>query len=355
MLPEGPGTLEPDQCTLERDTDQPTSTFHRVLLHVNEKVRTHRNRFGLSREYRRKPPRIPDADPSWKSLLADPATISVSPPTKKRSIADIIWPYPNISSFLWNRFWRGRSQVSEAARDECRDSVLLNPHFIATDLRDVRDMGSIEEKISCDAQSPWGSNGWRKSTLTLEIPTGVKQTKATLRERASTLAEARHYRRVDAEADRYPRHKIPVHDIHHRSLCHIIRECATENPAAGDYHHHGYEETWAPPYPGLPPERVFGEVWTSDAFLEAERDLLSSSPEPQPDSEDECTLPRAIWPVMVWSDATHLAQFGQAKAWPIYVYDGGQSKYTRCGSGAAHHLAYIPPVRRCTQSNACMS
>lgn len=178
----------------------------------------------------------------------------------------------------------------------------------------------------------------------LEIPTGVKQTKAAQREKASVHAEARHYHRIDAEADQYPRHKIPVYDIHHRSLCHIIRKSATENLAAHDYHHHGYEETWTPPYPGLSSECVFGEVWTSDAFLQAERDLLSSPP------EGACTLPRAIWPVMVWSDATHLAQFGQAKAWPIYVYDGGQSKYTRCGSGAAHHLAYIPPVRHLPKS-----
>lgn len=320
------------------DANQPTSTARRVLLHVSEKVRTSRNRFGLSREYRRRPPRIPDANPTWRSLISEPVATNDSLPRKKRSIRDIIWPYPNISSFIWNRFWLSHSQLSESARDECRDSVLLSPHFVPSDVQGVN-MKNIEEKIASDVQSPWGSNGWQRSTYTLDIPTGVKQTKATQREKASAYAEARHYRRIDAEADPYPRHKIPIHDIHHRSLCHIIRESATENPAANDYHHHGYEETWTPPYPGLPPERVFGEVWTSDVFLSAERDLLSSRP------EGLCTLPRAIWPVMVWSDATHLAQFGQAKAWPIYVYDGGQSKYTRCGSGAAHHLAYIPPVR----------
>ena len=158
-------------------------------------------------------------------------------------------------------------------------------------------MSSIEEKIASDVQSPWDGNGWHRSTYMLEIPTGVKQTKAAQREKASVHAEARHYHRIDAEADQYPRHKIPVYDIHHHSLCHIIRKSATGNLAAHDYHYHGYEETWTPPYPGLSSERVFGEVWTSDAFLQAERDLLSSPP------EGACTLPRAIWPVMVWSDA----------------------------------------------------
>jgi hypothetical protein len=33
--------------------------------------------------------------------------------------------------------------------------------------------------------------------------------------------------------------------------------------------------------------------------------------------------------VMVWSDATHLANFGDASLWPFYVYFGNQSKYSQ--------------------------
>jgi hypothetical protein len=49
---------------------------------------------------------------------------------------------------------------------------------------------------------------------------------------------------------------------------------------------------------------------------------------------------------MIWSDATHLAQFGQGKAWPIYVYFGNQSKYSRCkpSTRSAQVVGYIPPV-----------
>ena len=50
---------------------------------------------------------------------------------------------------------------------------------------------------------------------------------------------------------------------------------------------------------------------------------------------------------MVASDETHLTDFGNAKAWPIYLMLGNLSKYIRSqpNSGAMHHLAYIPSVR----------
>ena len=52
---------------------------------------------------------------------------------------------------------------------------------------------------------------------------------------------------------------------------------------------------------------------------------------------------------MIWSDSTALAQFGTASLWPIYLYIGNQSKYTRAKptSMSAHHLAYLPKVRCC--------
>jgi hypothetical protein len=50
--------------------------------------------------------------------------------------------------------------------------------------------------------------------------------------------------------------------------------------------------------------------------------------------------------LMFWSDATHLATFGTAKLWPIYLLFGNLSKYVRCqpDSGATKHVAYIPPL-----------
>jgi Plavaka transposase len=53
--------------------------------------------------------------------------------------------------------------------------------------------------------------------------------------------------------------------------------------------------------------------------------------------------------LMLSSNATHLTDFGNAKAWPIYLMLGSLSKYIRSqpNSGAMHHLAYIPSPSVC--------
>jgi hypothetical protein len=50
--------------------------------------------------------------------------------------------------------------------------------------------------------------------------------------------------------------------------------------------------------------------------------------------------------MMIWSDSTHLAEFGNASLWLIYLFFGNQSKYSRAKPNdfAAHHIAYMPKV-----------
>ena len=59
------------------------------------------------------------------------------------------------------------------------------------------------------------------------------------------------------------------------------------------------------------------------------------------------TIENVIAAIMLWSDSTHLASFGSASLWPIYLFFGNQSKYERCRptSHASHHIAYLPEVR----------
>ncbi|PCH35863.1 hypothetical protein WOLCODRAFT_51266, partial [Wolfiporia cocos MD-104 SS10] len=63
-------------------------------------------------------------------------------------------------------------------------------------------------------------------------------------------------------------------------------------------------------------------------------------PDDPPDTEV------SIVPIMLWSDSTHLTNFGNASLWPIYMYFGSMSKYTRGKptASASHHLAYMPSV-----------
>lgn len=89
-------------------------------------------------------------------------------------------------------------------------------------------------------------------------------------------------------------------------------------------------------------ERVFSELYNSDAMLE-EQAKLNSQPR---NSEDSDSIEYCIAPLMGWSDAMHLTSFGSAYLWPFYIFPGSLSKYMRCkpSSLAAHHVCYAPKV-----------
>ncbi|KAF9038247.1 hypothetical protein BJ165DRAFT_1532122 [Panaeolus papilionaceus] len=91
-------------------------------------------------------------------------------------------------------------------------------------------------------------------------------------------------------------------------------------------------------------KRIFGEVYTSDAFL-AESDKVRYKSPCDPD-DPTCSRERVVAALMFSSDATHLTNFGNAKAWPIYLMLGNLSKYIRAlpKAGGMHHLAYIPSL-----------
>lgn len=92
--------------------------------------------------------------------------------------------------------------------------------------------------------------------------------------------------------------------------------------------------------PNEPAERVYSELYTSPAMINEHRKIASTP------RVDGCTLETVVASIMLWSDSTHLASFGTASLWPIYMYFGNQSKYVRGKPScfAAHHLAYIPKV-----------
>ncbi|KAF9551569.1 hypothetical protein CPC08DRAFT_738298 [Agrocybe pediades] len=106
------------------------------------------------------------------------------------------------------------------------------------------------------------------------------------------------------------------------------------------YHITPYTEFWIPP-DSKKPERLIGETYTADYF-NAEYEKLRSQPRTGPNKDLEPFIAGAI----LYSDSTHLASFGDASLWPIYMYIGNQSKYihTKPSEFGAHHPAYIPKL-----------
>jgi hypothetical protein len=100
---------------------------------------------------------------------------------------------------------------------------------------------------------------------------------------------------------------------------------------------------WWKPSDGEDPVQVYGEMYTSEAMIEADLDIQSLV------LEEHAELPRVVVPVMIYTDSTHVAQFGDASLWPGYVSIGNQSKYERAkpSTFSNHHIAYFPLVCGC--------
>ena len=132
--------------------------------------------------------------------------------------------------------------------------------------------------------------------------------------------------------------QFEVGGIHYRCLTQVIVS-AFQEPLAKKFHFFPFKMFWHAS-PNSPPEHVITEVYNSDAFLE-EHEKLKLQP-----WEPGCNLETAIAAILVYSDSTHLANFGTASLWPIYIYFRNLSKYIRGmpTSFAAHHLAYMPLV-----------
>lgn len=134
---------------------------------------------------------------------------------------------------------------------------------------------------------------------------------------------------------------LEIDNICHRKLTEVIRS-AFEDSSFSEFDIKPFKRFWKPSE-NEPVQRVYGETYSSTRALDIEQDLYYGTLEnPLFDSTHE---PVIAW-LQLWSDSTHLADFGTASLWPIYLYFGNLSKYIRgkSSSHAAHHLAYIPSV-----------
>jgi hypothetical protein len=160
--------------------------------------------------------------------------------------------------------------------------------------------------------SPYSHDGWVVSDVPISVPTGLKE----LGGRGKPFI---------------------VPGLHRRSLLAVIKAALTD-VTARRFHFSPFKRFWKSAS-GIE-VRCFDEAYTSDSWLEAHNVLQKQRNEPG------CRLEKVILGLMFWSDSTHLANFGTAKVWPLYLYFGNLSKYFRGkpSSGASHHVAYIPSV-----------
>ena len=323
------------------DTTPPTSRSPTSQPPSHQPLRSVLDRFGLSRFYPTKPSSVPGP-----RLIFEEGTPSVPEPTpateppKRRRLKDILKPYPNLSSFLFDhQFWTSSGSKSRNDRNALRE-VLIREDFDPSDLKGVN-----FEMIEKDLRQTGGS-GWRETLLTIHVPRGIKLTKGSKRAAATEQSRLQRGEPSTATHDRLiPGAPITIRNFQHRRICDIIRETFASDPAAHSFHYHPYELRWRPPGSDSD-ERVHSELYNSPAWPDEDAKVQSLTLDP---TETDREVPRAIAAIMIASDATGLGQFSSSKAWPVYIYFGNQSKYDRAKptQHAAHHVTYLPSVSRC--------
>lgn len=208
--------------------------------------------------------------------------------------------------------------------DRLVNDVLLAEDFKQSDLRAfsaVRESQRLDEWIDEDSQQSQFpvEDGWRKGIVRFPVPCEGE---------------------IHASEEATPHFEIP--NVPYRRLMDIIKTTFSSERAR-TFHLSPFKlwVRYPDQPPDAPPERAYSELYNSDAMNKEYEKIITQVSPLRP------TLETVIAAIMLWSDSTHLAQFGTASLWPIYAFFGNQSKYVRCKPTefAAHHLAYIPSVR----------
>lgn len=306
-----------------------TSSARSLSSLVLQTFQTPRNSFGLFRKYLSN--RLPSHDPEeYVDPLSDNSASVPSPsPSRQHPESETdFYPYPNKSSFLlgdW--YWNGGNQKSRESFRELLN-VVGDPGFRPDDVRAAqwnkidtrlaRNDFDTEDCVDEEGDGEWLDEdaGWQRTPVTISVPFAKRLTK-----------------------NPGPRSFV-AGELYHRSFVSVIREKIANPNDDKHFHYEPFELFWRPP--GSTDDiRVHGELYTSQAFLDAHRELQESPGEPG------CSLPRVVVAMMLWSDATHLTSFGNAKLWPLYLYFGNESKYRRCKPTChlCNHVAYFQSVK----------
>ncbi|KAJ3542953.1 hypothetical protein NMY22_g3318 [Coprinellus aureogranulatus] len=288
----------------------PTATAERRLT-VNSRQHwksTEKNEYGLYKTYwtTEDRPHDPDlyiSDLDLKDDEDSPLDVSAQFPME---VVNRYHPFPNWSSYMLGEwYWDDRSGKS---RDSFQQlvNIITDPDFKTNDIRrtnwnKVNDtLASSGGADAADRGNQWIDDGssWISLPVTIKVP--FNSTSTNPGSQAYTVQGFRY------------RPLIPA----------ILAKL--RDPGASDHFHIVPSELhWQPSEKGAQ-VRVYSDLYHSDAFLEAYRDIQLLPPEP-----DQDELPRCVVALMFSSDETMLTSFGNVKLWPVYMAFGNEPKSRR--------------------------
>ena len=301
----------------------------RVLLVVRDRLVTIANSFGVWRDYPRRPTIDPDGSLSLEELsnshrVPPLANVSESSPADLpgRSSPDsgsgseraFYWPCRNAS------IWRVMAWLNngKTAKSEAEATAFVETVIHASDF-------NKDELIGFNAHQ---ENQRRKALERAALKSQFSESSVDIL--------------VPSGDPKVPAKTFSVPGLLHRKLTSVIIDAFNDSlshllhlsPFKLFYHNPVTKKE----------EQIFGELYTSGAFLAEHEEIQRHGKLPSDDLS--CQREKVVAALMISSDATHLTNFGNTKAWPFYLMLGNLSKYFRSlpNSGAMHHLAYIPSV-----------
>lgn len=277
------------------------------------------NIFGLFRQYYAThfPGQDPDENLSSKDLIDTFPNTSLSIPI------DSYHPYPTRSSFLLGEwYWNDGAKKSQSSFKNLL-KIVGHPGFRPEDVTAVN-WRRIDAQLGGETQDHCDEDGWE------DEPADGEWVKTPIKIDVPFHRRTLHPGREQFEAG----------ILYHRKLVSVIREKVSRPSSFAHLHLEPYELFWQPSE-SSEPVRVHGELYASEAFVSAHRDLQASHGEPG------CNLPKVILALMFASDGTQLTAFSNAKLWPLYLAVGNESKYrrTKPSCNAFEHIAYFETVR----------
>ncbi|EJD46295.1 hypothetical protein AURDEDRAFT_49043, partial [Auricularia subglabra TFB-10046 SS5] len=157
--------------------------------------------------------------------------------------------------------------------------------------------------------------GWNSSSVRFEVP---------------------HGRKSDPPPKEQCMFEAP--GVLHRSIPELVQS-EFEKPSAAQFHFTPFYESWTPPTTGKS-ERLYSELFSSKAFVDAHNELQDMPPEPG------CSHPRAIVGLCLMSDSAHLTDTGNAHIHPFNVAFANESMYARGkpSNHSVHPVMHLPAV-----------
>lgn len=317
--------LSPSSTRSDPSASAPRNNLPHIRLLMPKWV-TAINRFGLYREYRAAPAPslIPDETASLNDFVlpitnSRPSVQVSSTADVDKALLDAVHPFPNLTSFWFRKHHSDHATNSKSAMSKLRE-LILHPRFNPADLEKYNSEkidSIIVNGTHLQAKPPLNvskAGGWTETSVQIDVPLSTK----------------------DSPSPALP---VQITGLHYRKLTTVIRTSLSNPSTMKKVHLEPYRSFWTRPGTTTT-ERVFDEIYTSDAMLKAHDDLQRQPREPG------CNLERVVLALLFASDATHPTNFGQAKLWPLYMAFGNISKYDRCKPSLSlmEHVAYFPSV-----------